>query len=233
MLILQKGGVPVKNKLILLCGFLFMAAGLVACGTPPSSESVSAQADADIAAAQEPSAVSTGDHRRQDLEEYGRLERLRMEIPADAPVAVQANSFSISAQEIEALAGEYTLFNGDAPDTAYQKAQDALIAKYAVYAYACAQNCRIDEATLDALVADEQASDATNPSDFKAFLKGFGADAALYWSLHREDLRMYQTIDLFKETCSNSYADETVPFETYYAGLVAELIESENVRITS
>ena len=222
-----------KNRFLWLCSLILSIACLTACAAPSSSE-MSANQDDAMAAAEEPLFLSdsSGNHREQ-LTEYGRLERLRMEIPADAPICVQAENFSISIQEIDALAGEYTFFHSDDPDEARQKAQDSLIAKYAVYTYALSQGCQVEDATLDALIADEQDSDEMNPSDFKIFLKGFDADASLYWSLRREDLRMYQTIDLFKETCRSSYSDETIPFETYYADLVAGIIESEDVRIVS
>lgn len=187
-----------------------------------------------MAAAEESLFLSdnSGNHRAQ-LTEYGRLERLRMEIPADAPICVQAENFSISIREMDALAGEYMLFHSDDPDEAKQKAQDSLIAKYAVYTYALSHGCQVEDATLDALIADEQDSDEMNPSDFKIFLKGFDADASLYWSLRREDLRMYQTIELFKETCRAGYDNADVPFETYYADLVADIIDSEEIQILS
>ncbi len=112
---------------------------LTACGGPAPAESVSISSSAAETGPENSPIPTDGQNHRQEWQEYGRLERLRLEIPADAPVAVRAASFTISRQEIEALASEYALFNDSQGDAAYQKAQDALIRKYAIYAHALAQ----------------------------------------------------------------------------------------------
>lgn len=220
-----------KHRLFLLYALVLLAASLTACGGPAPAESVSFSSAAAETGPENNPIPADGRNHRQDWQEYGRLERLRLEIPADAPVAVQAANFAISRQEIEALAGEYTLFNGDEGDAAYRKAQEALIRKYAVYAHALAQGFETDEATLDALISDIRDPDSMNPADLTAFLEGFGDDEEGYWALYREDLRVLQSSALFRESCQAAYTDTAVPFETYYEDLVASLIAAENVQL--
>lgn len=220
-----------KHRFLLLCALALLAVSLTACGGPAPAESVSISSSAAETGPENSPIPTDGQNHRQEWQEYGRLERLRLEIPADAPVAVRAASFTISRQEIEALASEYALFNDSQGDAAYQKAQDALIRKYAIYAHALAQGFEAEETALDALISDIRDPDSMNPADLAAFLEGFGTDEEGYWALYREDLRVLQTSALFRESCQAAYTDSAVPFETYYEDLVASLIAAENVQL--
>ena len=85
-----------------LGSILLLALLPTACGTASAPQMRGAAAQNSIAA------FSSGAEAQQ-LAEYGRLERQRMDIPENAPAAIQGKTFSISAQELHALCSEYQL----------------------------------------------------------------------------------------------------------------------------
>jgi parvulin-like peptidyl-prolyl isomerase len=152
-----------------------------------------------------------------------------MDVSADAAIAVQADHFTISQQEVSALAGEYQLFRNYQADEAREKALEQLIEEYAVYTYATAQGYEADEAALDAMVADAQDAEEMSEDERQSFLQSFDGDEELYWSLYREDMRMYQTIDGFQDDYRSTY-DGSDFYEAWLA-LVDEIVAGEHAQV--
>lgn len=215
-----------RNRL--LCAVLLCAAAvLTACASSSrgdsSAEPPGAPVDAPAAAAPD---------RAARMREYGRLERLRMDIPADAPAAVRAEHFTISVQEVDALTAEYVAFNGYDEDTAREKALGLLIEEYTVRAWAAEEGIAADEASVQAIIADEQDSDADDPAGMRRFLQGFDGDEALYRSFQKEDLRGTQTAEAFRDWYREKYeAAGGTDFTTDYRAAVEERIAGEHVEL--
>lgn len=205
-----------------LGSILLLALLPTACGAASAPQMRGAAAQNSIAA------FSSGAETQQ-LAEYGHLERQRMDIPKNAPAAIQGKTFSISAQELHALCSEYQLAGNYSAEEAMAMARQELTEKYALYSHATAQGFAVEESVLDALIADEQAFDEISAGDRRAFLQGFGADESLYWSLRREDLRMYETIDLWRQSCRSTYAGED--FSAYCAALTEDILEAEQITV--
>ena len=202
------------RRALFLC-FLAVLGLLAACAAPGRG--------AEDGAAR---AVSAPGYRQQ-LAAFGRLERQRMDVPENAPTAVRGRTFSISAQELDALSAEYQLAGSCTAAQARAMARRELTEKYALYSYASARGFSVDETALDALLADEQDFDGSSAADRQAFLQGFGGDEALYWSLRREDLRIYATIDLFRESCRSAYQGDDFP--ACFAALTEQILAGEQI----
>lgn len=170
--------------------------------------------------------------RAQRMQEYGRLERLRLDIPEDAPSAVCGVHFTISAQELDALTEEYVIFNGCDRETAREKALTLLIEQYTLCAWAEEEGITVDEASLDAIIADEQESDADDPTALQHFLKGFGGDEAFYRTFQRASLKREETVRAFYEARRTAYEGEDgASFEAEYRALLDERIASEQIEL--
>ncbi len=213
----------------LLCAVLLCAAAAFA-GCAPSESGAGLQAapqgETDVRAS------SAAEDRAARMQEYGRLERLRMDIPEDAPTAVRAEHFTISVQEVDALTAEYVVFNGYGEDTAREKALELLIGEYTVRAWAAEEGIAADEASVRAIIADEQDSDADDPAGMRQFLRGFDGDEALYRMFQKEDLTGTQTVEAFRAWYRKEYeAAGGTDFEGDYRAAVEERIAGEHVEL--
>jgi hypothetical protein len=66
----------------------------------------------------------------------------------------------------------------------------------------------------------------------ESFLRSFDGDEALYWSLYREDMRMYQTIDGFQDDYRTAYeAEGNTDFYDAWLALVDEIVAGEHAQV--
>jgi hypothetical protein len=227
-----------KHRIGLLAILLLCVVCLCACGSKSSSASddegtdmsVSTPAQGGVTEVETETTESAEELYSRRWEEYGQLERERMDVSADAAIAVQADHFAISQQEVSALAGEYQLFRNYQADEAREKALEQLIEEYAVYTYATAQGYEADEAALDAMVADARDAEEMSEDERQSFLQSFDGDEELYWSLYREDMRMYQTIDDFQDDYRSTYDGSSDFYEAWLA-LVDEIVAGEHAQV--
>lgn len=156
---------------------------------------------------------------------------------------ITANNFKISIEDFNYTVKELQLAGMEA-EKAEEQAAKLLIEKYAVYNAAVAANCIAGDEAVRAVIEDTKAGieRASNKADFYDFLSGVGMTADEYWESQFNNVKIYESIDLYKEQCYQSFLQKASEadsrsdvaedkWDQYWDNIVAELISSENVQI--
>ena len=174
--------------------------------------------------------------------QYGQIEREKLDTMDAQAVVLEANSFTIPAAELTAVAAQEQL-SGLSETEAYASAEQILVEKYTMYHLALESGVEPDPAGVrENLEYNREISkQAGNYADFQSFLDGIGMTHDEYWDSQYENFLIYDVIARYKQQLHETWlsstaqpdaadpADTEAAWEAWYAAYVAEAVQDENV----
>ena len=157
----------------------------------------------------------------------------------DDEAVIKAEHFMITEDELEFLTSKQAFID---EDTAYQTAVDLLIKKKALYYQAqISETIATDEQVQRVLDKNKKIFNDAADENYSAFLSGIEMSIDEYWDSQFDNLKVYESIGLWKEaqyqqflatTASRDWddAERRAQWELSYQDIAAEIIINENVQ---
>ena len=151
--------------------------------------------------------------------------------------AIEGKDFSISKEYFDLTVREFILTGAD-EETAKELAEKTLIEKFSLYAMAEKENCVAGEEQVAKVIRDTRdgLEKAGNKSDFYDYLEGMGLDEEAYWESQFENIKIYESIAILKETHRNRFAAENgtadgAEWDSYWKAVTDGAIEEQNITV--
>ena len=158
-------------------------------------------------------------------------------------VYATGNDFTISREYFDLTVEEF-LLSGVSPEEAKILAEKTLFEKYSLFFAAQKAHCVVDDSQVYAVIEDTKngIGQATNKSDFYNYLDGMGLTEDEYWKSQFENIKMYESITAYQETCYQSFVTDqaatlescdsdsvVVTWENYWANIIEEALKEQNI----
>ena len=157
--------------------------------------------------------------------------------------AIIGDDFAISADYFQLTAAEFVL-SGCTEQEAQELARETLLEKYCLYAAAKKENCVASDEQVDQVIQEtrEGLLRASNKADFYDYLQGMGIEESEYWESQFENVKIYESIGLYKEMCFEKYmsqedlrdtdrvGEEQDLWEAYWENIVDSAIKAQHIK---
>lgn len=156
--------------------------------------------------------------------------------------AIIGEHFTVSKDEYDRVLEAQRLID---PDTAEEIAQELLVERYSLFHQAEEAGTVVSEADLDEMIEKNIASFGDMMStneDYTAFLEGLGMTNEEYWNSCRDQMRMTESIEVWRNRMYEEYRRENgydydppdnldTMWNAYYEELVSEIIQQEHIQV--